>query len=136
MDMSLAVRAGVPLTAALLLLLAWSRSSPSAKTTAPPLADEVTCNADDRPPPPPPPPTDDVFALLDACLRRESVKQTRLVVTVAQVRRWVEVEHHQAWFDDNAWWLPLSSEGDAHYESGAYAVVPFDGSACRVAIVN
>jgi hypothetical protein len=80
-------------------------------------------------------PEPDVWRLLDACLRSPTRWWTA-TVTVEDVRRYVEVEHDPVWLEANAWWLPLSGEGDPDYPSGLYISVPLDGSACGGAIVN
>ncbi|HUQ01578.1 MAG TPA: hypothetical protein VM261_03745 [Kofleriaceae bacterium] len=75
---------------------------------------------------------------LERCLREDPfASASRPPVTVADVRRWVEVEHDPVWFHENQWWFPLSGEGDPQMPSGLYVAVPLEASApCGGAIIN
>jgi hypothetical protein len=88
-----------------------------------------------RPEPPAPSPRWDG---LERCLREDPfASAARPPVTVADVRRWVEVEHDPVWLSEGYWWFPLSGEGDPQMPSGLYVAVPLEASApCRGAIVN
>jgi hypothetical protein len=86
-------------------------------------------------PAPPPPPAPD-WQGLERCLREDAYARER-GITVAAVRRWVEVEHDPVWLDRGVWWFPLSGEGDAQMPSGLYVGVPLAATApCAGAIMN
>jgi hypothetical protein len=73
---------------------------------------------------------------LERCLRQDVYARER-GITVADVRRWVEVEHDPVWLDRGLWWFPLSGEGDPQMPSGLYVGVPLaDTAPCAGAIMN
>jgi hypothetical protein len=83
----------------------------------------------------PPPPAPD-WQGLERCLREDAYARER-GTTVADVRRWVEVEHDPVWLDGGLWWFPLSGEGDRQMPSGLYVGVPLAETApCAGAIMN
>lgn len=115
------------------------------RTPQPPAVVEVehSCTydipPDPVPPPPPLAPPRDAWSQLERCLREGpfSMEKGLRIVTVADVRHWVEVEHDPVWFEGGKWWLPLSGEGDPQMPSGLYLAVPLEASApCGGAIVN
>lgn len=75
---------------------------------------------------------------LERCLREAPfASATWQPPTVADVRRWVEVEHDPVWNENGTWWFPLSGEGDPQMPSGLYVGVPPDGTRpCPGSIVN
>jgi hypothetical protein len=140
MDMTQALRAGVPITTALLLLVITIAARKDPPRVAQPSVEPPFCELMTQDGPTVPAhdvPGADVYATLEKCLRdRRHPWHDGPTATVAQVRYWVEVEHDPAWFENGAWWLPLSGEGDARWPSGVYISVPLDGRDCRAAIVN
>ena len=78
----------------------------------------------------------EAWDLLERCLRAHPEGPPhRAAITPAEIRAWM-AEGDPAWFDRDAWWFPLSGEGDRDMPSGYYIIVPLDGSACGGAIVN
>lgn len=88
--------------------------------------------------PPKPTAIPEVWTALERCLRENPFGSNyREPPTVADVRRWVEVERDPVWLEDGIWWLPLSGEGNPQMPSGIYIGVPLDETArCRGSIVN
>jgi hypothetical protein len=90
--------------------------------------------------------TPEVWRLLDQCLRSARLKgYVPPDLTVADIRRFVEVEHDPIWIERadrsrtqrEMLWLPLTSEGNEQSPSGRYIAVPLDGSDdCDGALVN
>jgi hypothetical protein len=152
----IALRVGAPLIAAAALLAGTLVLAHPSARFAPPL---MACNSPEPPPivdpkpivnpmpvqqidtpivdveAPRPTPSDDVYARLALCLKDHKLGPD-VRVTVEQVRHWVEVEKDPAWRANEAWWLPLSGEGEEHYPSGLYISVPDTGTACGGAIMN
>jgi len=133
----------IPLAVGLVVGAALWFAGERKRTQPPPTVVEVenTCVYELPPEPPRPPklvPPSDAWSQLERCLREDPyASQARPPVTVADVRRWVEVEHDPVWFDTGRWWFPLSGEGDPQMPSGLYVSVPLEASApCGGAIVN
>ncbi len=89
------------------------------------------------PPELPPSPRATMWPALERCLAEQiDTGAGRPRVTVADVRRWVEVERDPMWLEGNVWWVPMSGEGEPQMPSGYYVGVPMDDSPCRGAIMN
>jgi hypothetical protein len=129
----------VPAVVGLLVGIAfWRAERPRPRAAgSPPL---YTCRepvATPSPPEPPPSPRATMWPALERCLAEQAdTGAGRPRVTVADVRRWVEVEHDPMWLEGNVWWVPMSGEGEAQMPSGYYVGVPMDDSPCRGAIMN
>jgi hypothetical protein len=142
------------LLAAAALAALLTRRAPSAPPAPPPPGpDELVCERTEPLPPPPPPPAP--YDLIDACLRflRTTDGPGAIgpylrdeQVTIATIRRWIEVDGDPAWREDDShfgavFWFPLSGEGDAQMPSGLYGGVVlgdplrFPGR-CPLAIMN
>lgn len=85
-----------------------------------------------------PMPSPDAWAGLERCIAEVTAGSSyRPAVTVADVRRWVEVEGDPVWSEGGVWWFPLSGEGIPAMPSGFYVGVPPSAElACVAAIMN
>jgi hypothetical protein len=136
-ETSIALRVGVPVVAAGLLLVAGYLLSPRSHTPPPAKDPEIVCRLPIAEPPKPTP-SDDTYVDLAACLENWNANRQvgMRAVSVDDVRYWVEVEHDPVWLEGGSWWLPMSGEGEANYPSGLYISVPQHGTVCGGAIVN
>src|SRR3954471_22692931 len=127
MDMTLALRVGVPIAMAfgLLVVVEAARWEPPPPEADPDLEGFSWCCECPQPPEEPGPIVDD---RLDSCLRAGRHPWKGLVDRrVDQVRYWIEIEHAAAWLEDGGWRLPMFSQGD---RPSTYITVPLDGADC------
>lgn len=142
-ETSIALRVGVPVVAAAVLLAAaWLAHRPHTRSAPPntPTDDFVCIEATADPVVEKPSPSSDIYGYLGACLKAPKWQSREwggpIKATVADIRYWVEVERDPVWLENGSWWLPLSNEGEPDAPSGMYISVPIHGGDCGGALVN